>query len=73
MGVIGRCKHSVSSVWIMHACTMLGGIACNCFFFFKQNAAYEFCSGDWSSDVCSSELARWEGGREGGKVRGSDL
>src|SRR5213082_1488728 len=26
------------------------------FFFFKQKTAYEFVSGDWSSDVCSSDL-----------------
>src|SRR5213082_3639194 len=25
-------------------------------FFFKQKTAYEFVSGDWSSDVCSSDL-----------------
>src|SRR5881398_3094880 len=27
-----------------------------CFFFFKQKTAYEMLSGDWSSDVCSSDL-----------------
>ena len=27
------------------------------FFFFKQKAAYELGTGDWSSDVCSSDLA----------------
>jgi len=27
------------------------------FFFFKQKTAYEIRSGDWSSDVCSSDLA----------------
>ena len=26
------------------------------FFFFKQKAAYEIVSRDWSSDVCSSDL-----------------
>jgi len=26
------------------------------FFFFKQKTAYEMISGDWSSDVCSSDL-----------------
>ena len=25
-------------------------------FFFKQKTAYEFGTGDWSSDVCSSDL-----------------
>src|SRR3546814_10317815 len=27
-----------------------------CFFFFKQNTAYEMRISDWSSDVCSSDL-----------------
>src|SRR5216117_4263547 len=31
---------------------MLGGV----FFFFKQKTAYEIRKGDWSSDVCSSDL-----------------
>ena len=26
-------------------------------FFFKQKTAYEIASGDWSSDVCSSDLS----------------
>src|SRR5213595_3506842 len=30
------------------------------FFFFKQKTAYEVTEGDWSSDVCSSDLpSRW--------------
>src|SRR3546814_15775996 len=28
-----------------------------CFFFFKQKTAYEMRISDWSSDVCSSDLA----------------
>src|SRR6056297_3729670 len=28
------------------------------FFFFKQKPAYEILRSDWSSDVCSSDLAR---------------
>ena len=28
-----------------------------CFFFFRQKTAYELESRDWSSDVCSSDLA----------------
>src|SRR5216117_4587836 len=28
------------------------------FFFFKQKTAYEIRKGDWSSDVCSSDLGR---------------
>src|SRR3546814_19174983 len=31
---------------------------CNLFFFFKQKTAYEMRISDWSSDVCSSDLAR---------------
>src|SRR5213596_2920850 len=31
------------------------------FFFFKQKTAYEIRPCDWSSDVCSSDLARGEG------------
>ena len=27
------------------------------FVFFKQKTAYEMCGRDWSSDVCSSDLA----------------
>src|SRR3546814_1342763 len=29
------------------------------FFFFKQKTAYEMRISDWSSDVCSSDLAIW--------------
>src|SRR5216117_1898609 len=33
-------------------------LMCGCFFFFfKQKTAYEIRKGDWSSDVCSSDLA----------------
>src|SRR3546814_4075253 len=32
-----------------------------CFFFFKQKTAYEMRISDWSSDVCSSDLAAPEG------------
>src|SRR3546814_6767824 len=33
------------------------------FFFFKQKTAYEMRISDWSSDVCSSDLARRRNGR----------
>src|SRR3546814_10876115 len=46
-----------------------------CFFFFKQKTAYEMRISDWSSDVCSSDLAGrrvsdarlfgWRGGAKG--------
>src|SRR3546814_9304269 len=32
-------------------------IGIDCFFFFKQKTAYEMRISDWSSDVCSSDLA----------------
>src|SRR3546814_21124992 len=32
------------------------------FFFFKQKTAYEMRISDWSSDVCSSDLAFYESG-----------
>ena len=36
---------------------------CFCFFFFfKQKTAYEIGTGDWSSDVCSSDLVRHQNG-----------
>src|SRR3546814_2069497 len=34
------------------------------FFFFKQKTAYEMRISDWSSDVCSSDLAVAQRGRE---------
>src|SRR3546814_2539691 len=37
----------------MHVCMRLVGV----FFFFKQKTAYEMRISDWSSDVCSSDLA----------------
>ena len=30
------------------------------FFFFKQKTAYEIGTGDWSSDVCSSDLVHYQ-------------
>ena len=37
------------------------GFFCCLFFFFKQKTAYEIGTGDWSSDVCSSDLLRLKG------------
>src|SRR3546814_20570580 len=42
---------------------LYGGFAGSVFFFFKQKTAYEMRISDWSSDVCSSDLAklvRWK-------------
>src|SRR3546814_1092486 len=37
---------------------MVRDVVCVCvFFFFKQKTAYEMRISDWSSDVCSSDLA----------------
>src|SRR3546814_7513802 len=33
------------------------------FFFFKQKTAYEMRISDWSSDVCSSDLYQYPGGK----------
>src|SRR3546814_3446329 len=44
-----------------YACMHVLLCLCVCvilFFFFKQNTAYEMRISDWSSDVCSSDLAR---------------
>src|SRR6186997_2955301 len=40
------------------------------FFFFKQKTAYEITTGDWSSDVCSSDLAVALGHRRIGAILG---
>src|SRR6059036_803503 len=44
------------------------------FFFFKQKTAYEITYGDWSSDVCSSDLRRHDRSRapEGDGTRSAD-
>src|SRR3546814_4462417 len=36
---------------------MCVSVVCFCFFVFKQKTAYEMRISDWSSDVCSSDLA----------------
>src|SRR3546814_211527 len=41
-----------------------------CFFFFKQKTAYEMRISDWSSDVCSSDLAVERGKRSAEHVIG---
>src|SRR3546814_1841216 len=45
---------------------------CFVFFFFKQKTAYEMRISDWSSDVCSSDLAAIIE-REDGSYRGERL
>ena len=34
------------------------------FFFFKKKTGYEMATGDWSSDVCSSDLAERSQGQQ---------
>src|SRR3546814_5499403 len=42
-------------MWLVSlVCSYLVGVV---FFFFKQKTAYELLISDWSSDVCSSDLA----------------
>src|SRR3546814_10679231 len=43
---------------------------CYVLFFFKQKTAYELRSRDWSSDVCSSDLAAADVGNERRAVAG---
>src|SRR3546814_11957544 len=47
---------------------------CILFFFFKQKTAYEMRISDWSSDVCSSDLLRYQhpagGGEQGDRQDG---
>jgi len=38
------------------------------FFFFKQKTAYEIVCGDWSSDVCSSDLDYFSGMSKRGRT-----
>src|SRR3546814_3803038 len=44
--------------YVSYECRNYGGVVCVAFFvFFKQNTAYEMRISDWSTDVCSSDLA----------------
>src|SRR3546814_4539003 len=42
---------------VEHCVVLISSVLCDWFFYFKQTAAYEVRSSDWSSDVCSSDLA----------------
>ena len=42
-------------VWIVYVVVVVR-YTVGFFFFFKQKTAYEIGTGDWSSDVCSSDL-----------------
>src|SRR3546814_3863716 len=41
----------------LYSCDVFLSVLCGFFFFFKQKTAYEMRISDWSSDVCSSDLA----------------
>src|SRR3546814_10826783 len=45
-------------IWVLLVLSLEGEYVCFLvFFFFKQKTAYEMRISDWSSDVCSSDLA----------------
>src|SRR3546814_2011905 len=44
----------------LHRCQLFSWHYSLWFFFFKQKTAYEMRISDWSSDVCSSDLPRFE-------------
>src|SRR3546814_2841535 len=50
-----RCYES--TVFLIYLCRSLLVFLCFLFFFSKQKTAYEMRISDWSSDVCSSDLA----------------
>src|SRR3546814_7589238 len=49
----------MTAVWysVISGCLVLDCV-CSFFFFFNQKTAYEMRISDWSSDVCSSDLAQ---------------
>src|SRR3546814_6102530 len=50
-------------LFVLYVCSLV--IVCSFFFFFfKQKTAYEMRISDWSSDVCSSDLAGFEPERD---------
>ena len=53
-GLQMRCVYDVSILCVVWGGG--GGVGGCFFFFFKQKTAYEIGTGDWSSDVCSSDL-----------------
>ena len=55
LGVILKEDRVVTeSIW--NKCVVVCFFFCFFVFFFKQKTAYEIGTGDWSSDVCSSDL-----------------
>ena len=56
--VSGKLSVYMSDRHIQYRENVQGCIIYILFFFFKQKTAYEIKECDWSSDVCSSDLAR---------------
>src|SRR3546814_6023136 len=56
VGTLGCCR-SLSYDGSVFLIASWHGVRCVCVFFFKQKTAYEMRISDWSSDVCSSDLA----------------
>src|SRR3546814_6516709 len=52
-----ECLYSPMSVSCVLLLSLDNCCICLCFVFFKQKTAYEMRISDWSSDVCSSDLA----------------
>src|SRR3546814_6662374 len=61
--VVTLCASMVFCICVSSCCSYMSSLhMCSCvffccFFFFKQKTAYEMRISDWSSDVCSSDLA----------------
>src|SRR3546814_5922181 len=53
----------------LRVCSIYGCVVFIFFFFFKQKTAYEMRISDWSSDVCSSDLAFSETGYSQSGIR----
>src|SRR3546814_2633011 len=51
----------VEIMFMFVLCSIILYLLYSSFFFFKQKTAYEMRISDWSSDVCSSDLARSAG------------
>ena len=52
VGIVSVCPNSgIERHVVADGADLLHGL-----FFFKQKTAYEIGTGDWSSDVCSSDL-----------------
>ena len=49
-------KATISCILGIGVSSSIIGATAASFFFFKQKTAYEILDGDWSSDVCSSDL-----------------